>query len=166
MNEIRFAIRFLEMVKRRQEVRGTYHDAIVIDDFAHHPRAVQLTVDTVRARYPGKKTVVVIEPNSATARSAIFQNEFAESLLGAAHVILARPARPTSVPGVGDLDCAKIADFLKQRGREAEVVSTLTDLRPAIDRAISHDALLLILSNGTCLGLWESDFVEELKRPI
>lgn len=27
----------LEMVKRRQEVRGKYRDMVVIDDFAHHP---------------------------------------------------------------------------------------------------------------------------------
>ncbi|MBY0414826.1 MAG: hypothetical protein K2Q18_11700, partial [Bdellovibrionales bacterium] len=37
--QIAGAVSNLQMVKRRQEVRGIYKGALVIDDFAHHPRA-------------------------------------------------------------------------------------------------------------------------------
>ncbi len=159
------AILNLNMVKRRQEVRGSYKGSLIIDDFAHHPRAVELTLDGIITQYPRKKVHVVMEPNSATARSAIFQKEFTESLSRAASVIFTKPSRPTSVKNVGDLDIYKIVEEIQLSGRPGSVVGTLAELMVEIEKLASVDNLILILSNGTCLGLWESGFVKEL-QPI
>lgn len=156
------AISNLQMVKRRQEVRGRYKGTLIIDDFAHHPRAVELTLDGIITKYPGKKIHVVMEPNSATARSAIFQKEFTESLNRAASVIFTKPSRPTSVKNVGDLDIYKIVDSVKASGRNGSVVGNLAELMVEIEKLTSPDNVILILSNGTCLGLWESEFVKQL----
>ncbi len=158
------AISNLQMVKRRQEERGFYKNALVIDDFAHHPRAVDLTIDAIKAKYPSKKIHVIMEPNSATARSAIFQKEFTASLDKADSVVFTKPTRPTSVKGVGDLDIVEITNQVLASGRHAKVVGDLLELRKEIERNIGENNLILILSNGTCLGLWESDFVNELAK--
>lgn len=158
------AIQNLNMVKRRQEERGYYKKALVIDDFAHHPRAVELTIDAIKAKYPTKKIHVIMEPNSATARSAIFQKEFTTSLNSADSVVFTKPTRPTSVKGVGDLDIAEITKHVNASGRYGRVVGDLKELREEIERNIGENNLILILSNGTCLGLWESEFVNELKK--
>jgi UDP-N-acetylmuramate: L-alanyl-gamma-D-glutamyl-meso-diaminopimelate ligase len=47
------AVSTLGLVKRRQEYRGLYKDAVVIDDFAHHPRAISLTIDAIRQKISG-----------------------------------------------------------------------------------------------------------------
>lgn len=163
-DQIAAAIKNLEMVKRRQEVRGIYKGALVIDDFAHHPRAVELTLDGIITKYPGKNIHVVMEPNSATARSAIFQKEFEESLARAASVIFTKPTRPTSVKNVGDLDIYKIVDHVKSSGRAGSVVGNLDELMTELEKITGNDNVILILSNGTCLGLWESDFVKNLTK--
>ena len=163
-DELQSAIKNLEMVKRRQEVRGIYKGALVIDDFAHHPRAVELTLDGIITKYPGKKINVIMEPNSATARSAIFQKEFEDSLARAASVIFTKPTRPTSVKNVGDLDIYKITDMVKASGRPGSVVGNLNELMVEIEKITGPENVILILSNGTCLGLWESDFVKNLKK--
>ena len=160
--DITEAIKNLQMVKRRQEVRGSYKGALVVDDFAHHPRAVELTLDGIITKYPKRKVHVIMEPNSATARSAIFQTEFAESLSRAASVIFTKPTRPTSVKNVGDLDIYKIIDSVKASGREGSVVGSLPELMVEIEKIAKPENLILILSNGTCLGLWESGFVKNL----
>jgi UDP-N-acetylmuramate: L-alanyl-gamma-D-glutamyl-meso-diaminopimelate ligase len=162
--DLQNSISDLSLVRRRQEVRGVYKGAIVIDDFAHHPRAVELTTDGIKSLYPNKKVKVIIEPNSATARSNIFQDEFSKSLEIADYVIFARPSRPTSVKGVGDLDGHKIISSLKENGIEGKVVEDLKELRSEIDLIVDKDTVLLILSNGTCLGLWESSFVDEITK--
>jgi UDP-N-acetylmuramate: L-alanyl-gamma-D-glutamyl-meso-diaminopimelate ligase len=161
-HEITKAINDLQMVKRRQEVRGSYKGALVIDDFAHHPRAVDLTLDGIITKYPKRKVHVIMEPNSATARSAIFQQEFTDALSRAASVIFTKPTRPTSVKNVGDLDIYKIIDAVKASGRAGSVVGTLSELMTEIEKIANKDNLILILSNGTCLGLWESGFVKNL----
>lgn len=164
VQKIQEAIVGLKLVKRRQEVRGFFKGAPVIDDFAHHPKAVELTIDSIKTKYPNKELVVVMEPNSATARSAIFQKEFTQSLMGADTVIFTRPVRPTSVKGVGDLDCAKIVSDLIQKGKKGALAANLQDLLSLFNSMVDEKKVLLILSNGTCLGLWESKFVEDIQK--
>ena len=158
------AVKELQMVKRRQEVRGYFEGAVVIDDFAHHPRAVELTLDGIITKYPGKKVNVIMEPNSATARSAIFQKEFTDSLDRAHSVIFTKPTRPTSVKNVGDLDIYKIVEHVKESKRHGAVVGNLEELMVEINQFKGSDNVILILSNGTCLGLWESEFLKKLSH--
>lgn len=160
--EIQGAITNLKMVRRRQELRGYYKSIPVIDDFAHHPRAVELTLNALKDKYPGRNIVVIMEPNSATARSNIFQNEFLDSLAVATQVIFAKPVRPTSVGWAQNLDVVSMAKALNQKNISSTVVESLEELRKELDQRLTSDSLLAVLSNGTCLGLWESSFVTEL----
>jgi UDP-N-acetylmuramate: L-alanyl-gamma-D-glutamyl-meso-diaminopimelate ligase len=151
------------MVKRRQEVRGYYKDMIVIDDFAHHPRAITVTLEAIRARFKKRKVITIFEPISATARSNIFQQEFRESLLDSDKVIIARASLATTALGGKDLDVDQLSREIAAKGKSACVVSKLDELRSKIDQYAEKDSVLLVLSNRTCLGLWESGFVQELK---
>jgi UDP-N-acetylmuramate: L-alanyl-gamma-D-glutamyl-meso-diaminopimelate ligase len=159
---IKNAVKELGLVKRRQEERGTYKGTVVIDDFAHHPKAVTLTLEAIRSKYPNKKVITVFEPISATARSSIFQNEFYEALSLSDKVILATNPLKTTVKSSENLDTDKIVHDLNQKNIPAYNARTLDELRGKIDEFINGEDLLLILSNRTCLGLWESDFVESL----
>lgn len=165
LSDIQKAILNLQMVKRRQEIRGSYKGAIVIDDFAHHPRAVSLTIESIKMRYPKKDVVVVFEPISATARSSIFQEEFTQSLYGTKAVIIAKANISTTALNSQDLNCDLIISELKKRQNIPGAVSlTLEDLRKNIDQFVDSNTVLMILSNRTCLGLWESSFVKELSK--
>lgn len=161
--DIQNAVSELYLVKRRQELRGKYGQAIVIDDFAHHPRAVEMTINAVKSRFPKKNICVVMEPNSATARSSLFQKEFEESLNNADHFIFAKPARKSSIKGTSNLDGEKIVEYLSKRNIKGLVVEEWEILKKELDNFRSDNDVILILSNGTCLGLWESDFVDELQ---
>ncbi|MFL5784988.1 MAG: glutamate ligase domain-containing protein, partial [Bacteriovoracaceae bacterium] len=161
--KVQKAAREMQMVKRRQEVRGKYKNMTVIDDFAHHPRAITVTMDAIRARFPNKKIITIFEPISATARSSIFQNEFRDSLAASDKVIIAKPDLPTTALGGTDLDGEKLAQEISGKGKPSVCVKVLPDLRKTIDAYAEDNAVLLILSNRTCLGLWESDFVQALK---
>ncbi len=158
-SRIQAACQDLKMVKRRQEVRAKIGECTLIDDFAHHPRAIRLTIDAIKTRYPNQKVVALFEPNSATARSSIFQNEFTEALKVADEVYLTTLARPTSVTGTTDLDINKMAKDIVQAGKPSAVLKELGEIRTLIERFSKEGAVLLVLSNGTCLGLWESDLV-------
>lgn len=160
--ELQKAVKELSMVKRRQELRGKYKEAFVIDDFAHHPKAISLTVDAIKTSYPDKEIITVFEPVSATARSSVFQAEFAESLQSSDKVIIAQNPIPTTVKTQENLDCNKLVKDISNYGVTANNVTSLMELRKTIDDYISSNSVLLILSNRTCLGLWDSEFVNEL----
>lgn len=161
--KLKFAVRNLGLVKRRQEVRGHYKGSIVIDDFAHHPRAIRLTIDAIKMKYQDKKIITVFEPVSATARSSVFQKEFVDSLLKSDQVIIAQSTIQTTVKNQNDLDCEKLVADINSTGIDSTCSTNLTQLREEIDKRVKDDSVLLILSNRTCIGLWESEFVNELK---
>ena len=140
------------MVKRRQENRGLYKNSIVIDDFAHHPRAIKVTIDAIIQKYPDKKIITFIEPKSATARSNIFQNEFAEALEKSQSVLILQP-NPTTVKFASDLDTQKIVQDLAKKNIPAKIINELPQLIQSIEDNAKDNNLLLFLSNSTCLGL-------------
>ena len=158
-SKIKEACLNLKMVKRRQEVRAKIGECILIDDFAHHPRAISMTISAIKTRYPNHKLVALFEPNSATARSNIFEKEFTSALSLADEAYLTVLARPTSVSGTGDLDIESMANKLTKEGHPSKVMHHLEDIRALITKLSQTPSVLLVLSNGTCLGLWESDLV-------
>jgi UDP-N-acetylmuramate: L-alanyl-gamma-D-glutamyl-meso-diaminopimelate ligase len=160
IDKIKKAVVNLSLLKRRQEVRGIYKGAIVVDDFAHHPRAVEFTIETIKAMYPKRVIVTVLAPSSATGRSSIFQKEFATACFSTDKLIMVKPSSPTSTKNSSDLDSELIVKTYKEKtGNYGEVVSTLDELRKRIDECSNDNVVILILSNSTCLGLWETDFV-------
>ena len=65
-------------VKRRFVVEE-HNDNIYIDDYAHHPTEVGVTIDTARLRFPDKKLVAVFKPHRAS-RVKYFADDFKKQL--------------------------------------------------------------------------------------
>jgi UDP-N-acetylmuramate: L-alanyl-gamma-D-glutamyl-meso-diaminopimelate ligase len=71
-------------VRRRMELRGTVGEIAVIDDFAHHPSAIETTIAGLRARLaPGQRILAVIEPRSNTMKLGAMKALLPQSLAGA-----------------------------------------------------------------------------------
>lgn len=67
-------------VKRRMEHLGEVRGIHVYDDFAHHPTAIETTLDGMRQRLneiPGSRLIAVIEPRSATMKMGVHQGSLA-----------------------------------------------------------------------------------------
>lgn len=160
--EIQNSITEIKMVQRRQELKGTYKKSLVIDDFAHHPTAVEETIKAIKVKYPNLMIHACLEPGSATARSDIFQTQFMEALKGADKVTLITPSRPTTAIGHGDLDVSKLVKALNTSGIDSVSVDLLDKLLDRIEEFSSQETLHLVMSNSSCLGLWSSEFAKKL----
>src|SRR4029434_11150341 len=55
-------------VRRRMEVRGSERGVTVYDDFAHHPTAIRVKLDRLRAKGGNARILAVLEPRSNTMR--------------------------------------------------------------------------------------------------
>ena len=79
-------------VKRRLEVIGVSNNITIYDDFAHHPTAIQTTLQGLRAKVGKARIVVAMEPRSNSMRLGAHAEALAPSLDGAdAVVFLHRP---------------------------------------------------------------------------
>ncbi|MDE6654268.1 MAG: UDP-N-acetylmuramate--L-alanine ligase [Muribaculaceae bacterium] len=74
---------------------------VVIDDYAHHPDELKMSIRSVKALYPDRKLTVAFQPH-LYSRTRDFAAEFAEALSMADEVILTDiyPARELPIPGV------------------------------------------------------------------
>ncbi len=73
------AVKTFKGMKRRQELVFQENEVTVIDDYAHHPTAVTLTLSGIKQRYPNRRIVALFEPRSATSRSHLFEKPYADA---------------------------------------------------------------------------------------
>ena len=146
--QIAAALATFRHIKRRCEVRGEVDGVTVIDDFAHHPTAVHVTIEAVRQAYPGARLWAVFEPRTATSRRAIFQQEYAAALQLADRVILADVYRKEQLEDTACLSPATIVETLQQRGIPAWFYATTEAIIAHIYREAQPADVILIMSNG------------------
>ncbi|WP_163581666.1 UDP-N-acetylmuramate--L-alanine ligase [Gracilibacillus saliphilus] len=73
-------------VKRRFSEKQ-FGNQILIDDYAHHPKEVDATIEAARKKYPEKEIVAIFQPHTYS-RTKTFMNEFSEALSQADAVYL------------------------------------------------------------------------------
>ncbi len=78
LEKIKVALREFKGTARRFEQVGKFKEAILIDDYAHHPDEVKATLSGARARYGDKKIWTVFHPHTFTRTKALLQ-DFAQS---------------------------------------------------------------------------------------
>ncbi|RYD78121.1 MAG: UDP-N-acetylmuramate--L-alanine ligase [Sphingobacteriales bacterium] len=95
------ALKTFKGVKRRFEVIYKSDDKVFIDDYAHHPTEIKVTVETVKNLYPNKKVLGIFQPH-LFSRTKDFATEFAQSLNLLDEILLLPiyPAREKPMIGV------------------------------------------------------------------
>ena len=88
-------------VKRRFEYHVKTDDQIYIDDYAHHPKEIEVAIRSVRDLYPNKELTVIFQPH-LFSRTRDFMDDFAKVLSCADHLMLldVYPARELPIDGV------------------------------------------------------------------
>lgn len=72
---------------KRRFTETTAGDQVLVDDYAHHPKEIEATIESAKKKYPYKPVVAIFQPHTFS-RTKQFLNEFAESLKQADHVYL------------------------------------------------------------------------------
>lgn len=134
-------------VRRRQEVRGEVNGIRVIDDFAHHPTAIRMTLEGLRAALPvGRRLLVVLEPRSNTMRMGVHAESLGGALALADQVFLFVPDAlrwsPASVAG--------------QIGDRLTTGAAIPGLVAAVTASARPGDSVVVMSNGGFGGIHES----------
>jgi UDP-N-acetylmuramate: L-alanyl-gamma-D-glutamyl-meso-diaminopimelate ligase len=129
-------------VKRRMEIRGTANGITVYDDFAHHPTAIETTVEGLRNKVGMARILAVLEPRSNTMKLGAMKAQLPASL---------RLADKTFCYGANlGWDASEV--FAPMNGK-AEVQTDLDALVSAIAREARPGDHILVMSNGSFGGI-------------
>jgi UDP-N-acetylmuramate: L-alanyl-gamma-D-glutamyl-meso-diaminopimelate ligase len=135
-------------VHRRQEVRGVRAGVTVIDDFAHHPTAVRLTLQALRAQYRGRRLIAVFEPRTNTSRRSVFQSEYPRSFAGADRIIIREAPDPAKIPEGERFSSRRLVEDLRNLDRQADYFPDTDSILEFLKGELRSGDVVLIMSNG------------------
>jgi len=137
-------------VKRRLEPAGEYQGILVLEDFAHHPTAVAVTLEAVRQGYPHRRLVAVFEPRTNTSRRQVFQEPYARAFKDADLIIIREPPDLWKVEPEEQFSSRRlVADLQAQaQGQEAYYYPDTDRLLEGLLAKLRPGDVALIMSNG------------------
>lgn len=130
-------------VKRRQEVKGIEAGVTVIDDFAHHPTAIEETLKAIEGKYVGARILAVLEPRSNTMKLGTMKDRLAGALESADKVFCYAGASVQWEPG----------EALKALGEKAYCTHDFEALLSAILAEARSGDIVVCMSNGAFGGI-------------
>jgi len=135
-------------VKKRQEVAGEFQGVLVVEDFAHHPTAVAVTLAAVRQAYPQRRLVAAFEPRTNTSRRKIFQEPYARAFKDADLVLVREPPDLWKVEPEEQFSSRELVADLRASGREARFFPDTDALLADLLRTLRPGDVVLVMSNG------------------
>ena len=141
-------------VKRRQEIIGEPGGITVIEDFAHHPTAVSLTVESMKEQYPNRRLISIFEPRSATSRRNIFQEDYIQALKNSDVVVVPPPPNIHKIPETERFSSDKLVNDLNKLGSQAVLKSDVDSIIHFLSCEAKAGDIVLIMSNGGFNGIY------------
>lgn len=152
--KIQEAFDTFKSVKRRMEVRGTVSGVTVIDDFAHHPTAVEETLKALRMKYDGRRLVAVFEPRSWSSRLAVFQEPYSKAFSYADYVIIAGVYNTSKASELGKvLDVDELVKDIEMQGKPAHSFPDADAIVEHLTPELADGDVVIVMSNGGFGGI-------------
>ncbi len=144
-------------VKRRMERLGEVGRITLYDDFAHHPTAIQTTLEGLRAQVGGDQIIALIEPRSNTMRMGIHKKQLSHSCNAAD---LALWYKPSDV----DWDLSSViknssTDSMLCQSIDDMINVTLSNLNP------NQNTHIVTMSNGGFSGI-QQQLLNQIKTRL
>ncbi len=140
-NVIRAALGSFSGVNRRFELIGEVASVTIIDDYAHHPTEIEVTLKAARQRYPGRRIWAVWQPHTFS-RTKLLLDKFATCFADADKVVALDIYQSREKDSLG-LDTAVVLQAMNHPS--AVHIPDLDDAAKYIlDRVRPHDVVLTL----------------------
>lgn len=132
---------------RRLEVMGSFHGAVILDDYAHHPTEIKATLAAVRQRYPHEKLRVIFHPHTFTRTKALLQ-EFGLSFQGADEVIVL-DIYGSAREEQGGVTSEEVVEEIKKHSQQSVIhISTLEAVEQYLRETTGEGQVILLMGAG------------------
>lgn len=149
------ALKDFSGTRRRSEIIGEAGGVLVMDDYGHHPHAIDLTLKGLKSFYADRRLVVSFMSHTYT-RSAALLEEFARCFSAADKLILHDIYSSAREKFDGSLTGEAFAERISREHGDTEYCATIEDTRPRLKEILRPGDLFLTLGAGNNwpLGRW------------
>ena len=147
--------------KRRFETKGKVNGVWVVDDYAHHPTEIGVTLKAARQTKP-ERLLCVFQPHRYTRTKLLF-SEFCECFKDCDELILTDiyAASEDAIPGVSSMHLAE--GIKATTGQEVLYIGKLTKAEEYLERVVRPGDLVMTIGAGDVFKIGE-ELVRELER--
>lgn len=110
------ALKDIEGVQRRLEVKGTGDGVTVVDDYGHHPTEIKLTLQAVRQCWPDRRIIVVFQPHRYS-RIAMLFDDFTRAFYQADSLVVL-PIYAAGETPIENVDSQRLCEGIRQHGHK------------------------------------------------
>jgi UDP-N-acetylmuramate--alanine ligase len=140
-----------EGTARRMEMVGKRKGALIIDDYAHHPEEIKVTLQALKDKYPSKNLICVFHPHTFTRTKALFSG-FAQSFDKADEVIVL-DIYGSAREKQGGTSSGALVEKMKMFHREVYHLKTLKDAFEDLKDRIGKGDLVVTMGAGNVCDL-------------
>ncbi len=133
-------------VARRAENKGVYKDALLIDDYAHHPSELGATINSFKKIYKNKNIIAAFHPHTFSRTQVLF-DDFVKSLLLADEIIILEiysSAREKS----GNISSKDLVVAINEIEKKAIYIDTIEQLAKWAKDNLKKDDVFITLGAG------------------
>lgn len=139
---------------KRRFKENVIGDIVTIDDYAHHPTEVKVTIKGARQKYPDKEIVAILKTHTLS-RTKEFADEFADALNLADKAYVMDVGVDRYEEGYDDVTCQVIIDKLNN----GEYMSL--DL---VDKLLEHKNAVMIFMSSKDIYVLQKLYEEKLEK--
>ncbi len=160
MQDLRAGFTYFHGANRRFQTKGKSEKYWIVDDYAHHPTEIKMTLKAAREIKPAR-LVCVFQPHRYT-RTQLLAGEFATCFKDADVLVLTDiySAGEEPIPGVTG---ASLAELVRQQGQDVVYIEDKADILPYLKDNLCIGDLVITMGAGDIYKCGEA-LVQELER--
>ncbi len=142
---------------RRMEKKGYSNDALIIDDYAHHPTEIKASLASIKASWPDKKIILVFHPHTYTRTKSLFADFVSSFTLADELFIL--DIYGSAREKQGGTSSAKLAQAIREYNKKeglSQLVHSkhqMDEIYQALKTSLDQDQVLLLMGAGDVFRL-------------
>ena len=161
-SQIRAGLKLFRGVRRRFQLKGNISGIAVLEDYAHHPTEIEVTLRAVRSLRP-RRIIAVFQPH-LYSRTKMFCNDFGQALANTDCLLITKiygTAREKPMPGVSAMNIIEAAR--KAGHKQVEYVEDKEEIPGILVERLRPGDAVVFLGAGD-IGKVSDLMVEALKK--
>ncbi|MEX0451197.1 UDP-N-acetylmuramate--L-alanine ligase [Spiribacter sp. 218] len=123
-------------------------EALLMDDYGHHPREIEAVIEALRSNWPGRRLVVAFQPHRYSRTRDLFE-DFVR-VLSAADVLLISEVYPAGEAPINGADGRSLCRAIRNRGQVDPVfVEDIEELQGLLPDRLCADDVVITLGAGS-----------------
>lgn len=158
--KIRKAIKTFTGPKRRFEQKFVVNNTYLFDDYAHHPKEIEATINAARKKFSKKRVIVIFQSHTFSRTQALLK-DFSKALSLADYAFIL-PIFSSARENPADFSVTH-HDIEKSAGRNAKAVDSKASLLAELRKTLKRGDVIFTMGAGDVYKL-DSDIIEVIRK--